>query len=272
MKGIDPDVIKDIVYGIILAAGLWFKSWKDRKNTKKDNEALRLQMLEAALKLAETHKEQLEKDAKQLRDELTDAAKKLAEQAERQLQEKLRLEAEEKKAREARTGIEVNERMDREVRHAEQKILNEYKAQRMYIIHFSNGVVTEAGIHLMKITFESEIVERYDVEKIARFFKEKPIPEMFKSPVRLSLAGEYHYIPDVEAMEHADPNRMDYFNWLSAYRVKSVLWIPLRNNSGKVVAIMVSHWFARTHFDERDIAKIKDMKNDIEGIYDAIRH
>lgn len=266
------DIIEKAFYVVLALTAYIIKYLKEKKDRKKSNEDLRVEMAEAALKLAETHREQLERDAKQLRQELSAAAEKLATQAEKQIQEKARLEADDKIAREAKTGIEVTERMDREVRHAEQKIMNEYRAQRMYIIHFSDGVVTEAGIHLMKITFESEIIERYDVEKISRFFKEKPIHDMFKSPVRISLGGEYHYVPDVEVMDRSDPNRVDYYNWLSAYKVKSVLWIPLRSNSGKVVAIMVTHWYATTHFSEKDIAKIMDMKNDIESIYDALRH
>jgi hypothetical protein len=75
---------------------------------------------------------------------------------------------------------------------------------------------------------------------------------------------------DVGLMDKSDPSRIDYFNWLSAYKVKSVLWIPLRSSEGRVIAIMVAHWFATTHFDEKDISKIRDMKNDIEAIYDRI--
>jgi len=265
-------IIKEIFYIVLAVIGLTWKYFKDRKNAKKDNEELRIQMAEAALKLAEAHKEQLKGDADKLRKELQEAAEKLAQEHARQLAERERREAEEKKLRDERRGIEFNNKIDRDVRHAEDKIKFEFKAQRMYVIHFSNVVVTEAGIHLMKLTFKHEVVERYDVEKISMYFNEKPIPEMFKNPMTRALGGEHHYIPDTELMDiKSDINRRDYYDWLCAYRVRSTLWIPIKDRTGKVVAILVSHWFAPTHFAPADISKMKDMKNDIEAIYDSLK-
>jgi hypothetical protein len=260
----DKDLIKELGYIVVALAAFVIKYYKDKKNAKRNSDDLRLEMAQLAQRIAEEARDKAEKDASVVRSELTVAAQRLAEETARQQAEEARIKAE-------RSGIELNERIDREVRHAIKKIQNEYHCQRAYVIHFSNGVVTEAGIHLMKITLKSEVLERYDVEPVAKYFNETPIPEMFKSPMTLVLAGGDYYVKDIEEIKRLDPARAEYCNWLTAYKVKSVIWIPIRGRSGKIVAILVLHWYASTHFSPSEIVKIKDMKREIESIYTPLQ-
>jgi hypothetical protein len=254
------DLYKDLAYIVIGLTAYIIKYYKDKKNAAKNTEDLLVRMANDARLLAEEQRTKAEQDAASLRKELAVAAQSLAEETARQLTRDKAQAAE-------RSGIELNERIDREIRHSIIKIRNEYHFQRAYVIHFSNGVVTEAGIHLMKITLKSEVLERYDVEPVAKYFNETPIPEMFKSPMTLVLAGADYYLKDIETIQRTDPARSDYYNWLCAYKVKSTLWIPIRSRSGKIVAILVLHWYASTQWSPSELTKIKDMKREIESIY-----
>jgi hypothetical protein len=258
------DLYKDLAYIVIGLTAYVIKYYKDKRNAKKNNEDLRLEMAQVAQRIAEEQRSKAEEQSARLKEELAEAALKLAEETARQ-------QAREKAAQAEKSGIEINERIDREIRHAIIKIRNEYHFQRAYVVHFSNGVVTEAGIHLMKITLKSEVLERYDVEPVAKYFNEAPIPEMFKSPMTLVLAGAEYYLKDIETIQRTDPARADYYDWLCAYKVRSTLWVPIRSRSGKIVAILVLHWFATTQWSPSELAKIKDMKREIEGIYHTLQ-
>lgn len=259
----DKDLVKEIGYVAIAVTAFVIKYYKDKKNAKKNNEDLALEMAKVAHNLSEEQRKKAEEAAAVLKKELEESARKLAEQSARYL-------AEEKKIREMQSGIELDQRIDREVRHASGKIITAFHAQRAYVIHFSNGTVTEAGIHLMKMSFLSEVVEHFSVERIAGYFKETPIPEMFKSPMTLILAGARYYISDVDLEKPVTPAQKEYNDWLNAYKVRSTLWLPIHNTNRKIVAIFVIHWFASTHLSPSELSRIRDMKSEIENIYNAL--
>lgn len=263
--------LKEVIIGL-LGIGIYiFNYFKTRANKKKEIEAEQLQRESAALKLAEESKKQAEELAKKLKAELDIAAEKLASETARQLKEREEHETEEKKRLDHIRSIQVNEDVDRRVKHAENAIKYRYQAQRMYVIHFSNGTKTESGLHLYKITFKHEVVENFTVEPISKYFNEKPIPEMFNTPMRRTLRGEEYYLADIDTLDRNDPSCKLYRDWLEAYKIKSTLWVPLKNHSGNVVAILVIHWFAKTHLQDPDISKIRDMKSEIELIYNDLQ-
>jgi hypothetical protein len=262
-KVLDKDTIKEIAYGVIILVAAIIKHYKDKKDRKKNSETQTVEMARIAQQIAEDQAARIQVDAARLKKELDDAASKLAEQT-------ARYAAEERKMREMQSGIELDQRIDKEVRHAEGKILNAFHVQRMYVIHFSNGTVTEAGIHLMKMSFMSEVVEHFSVERIAGYFKETPIPEMFKSPMTLILAGATYYVQDIDEEKPVTPAQREYYDWLTSYKVKSTLWLPIHNSNRKTVAILVMHWFASTHLSTVELSRIRDMKSEIETIYNKL--
>lgn len=152
---------------------------------------------------------------------------------------------------------------------------------RMYVIHYTNGSETEAGLPLFKVSFHHEVLEDYYVEPIAKHFKtERSIPEMFISPVKhLMHTGKFFLesVDDLKAQIQKelgeDPTnvenqqRLEHCDWLISYKVKCVLWLALKNKSGKKVAIQVIHFPAARAIDKTDIPKIEDMKKSIEDIY-----
>lgn len=180
------------------------------------------------------------------------------------------LAAKEKAAQSNNSSIENIQETDRQVRHAERRIKYEFHAMRMFIIHFSNGTVTEAGVHLLKITFKHEVLVNYQVEPVSKYFQEIPMPEMFVQPfVHVVRSGMYH-LKNIDELDLNDPHCKEYHDWLTAYRVRSTLWMALNNKSGKMMAVMVMHFPANSRLGSEDIIKIKDMKKDIEEIYNRL--
>lgn len=178
--------------------------------------------------------------------------------------------AKEKAAQSNNSSIENIQETDRQVRHAERKIKYEFHAMRMFIIHFSNGTITEAGVHLFKITFKHEVLVNYQVEPVSKYFQEIPMPEMFVQPfVHVVRSGMYH-LKNVDELDLNDPHCKEYQDWLKAYHVRSTLWIALNDRSGKMMAVMVMHFPANSRLTGEDIIKIKDMKKDIEEIYNRL--
>lgn len=262
---------KEIIFGLIGIGIYVFNYFKTRANKKKEIEAERIQREGEAVKLAEENRKQAVELATKLKKELDIAAEKLAQETARQLQEREKHEEEERKRLEHIRSIQVNDDVDRRVKHAENAIKYRFQAQRVYVIHFSNGTKTESGLHLYKITFKHEVLENFTVEPISKYFNEKPIPEMFNIPMRKALRGDEYYLSDAETLDRNDPTVKLYRDWLEAYKIKSTLWMPLKNHSGNVVAILVIHWFGKTYLQDPDISKIRDMKSEIELIYNDLQ-
>lgn len=178
--------------------------------------------------------------------------------------------AKEKATQSNNSSIESIQETDRQVRHAQRRIKYEFQAMRMFIIHFSNGTITEAGVHLLKITFKHEVLINFQVEPVSKYFQEIPMPEMFVTPfVHVVRSGIYH-LKNIDDLDLNDANCKEYHDWLSAYHARSTLWMALNNKAGKMMAVMVMHFPANSRLTGEDIVKIKDMKRDIEEIYNRL--
>lgn len=178
--------------------------------------------------------------------------------------------AKDKAAKANNASIESIQETDRQIRHAERRIKYEFQAMRMYVIHFSNGTITEAGVHLLKITFKHEVLINYQVEPVAKYFQEVPMPEMLITPfVNVVRAGMYH-LKSIDDLDVSDQHCKEYHDWLQGYKVRSVLWLSLTNKAGKLMAVLVMHFPANSRLSDSDIQKIKDMKKDIEEIYNRL--
>lgn len=166
-------------------------------------------------------------------------------------------------------SIEFLNEVNREVTHEIKKIRDRYHVMRGYVIHFSNGTVTEAGLSLMKITMKHEVVVDWQVEPISKNFQEYPMPEMFLSAMTHVIRAGQYYLKSRDLLNINDANNRDYHDWLKAYKVNSTMWLPIKKH-GKIAAILVCHWPANTDLDGSIIAKIKDINRNIETIYAKI--
>jgi hypothetical protein len=166
-------------------------------------------------------------------------------------------------------SLEYLNEINRQVTHETKKIRDRHQSMRVYVIHFSNGTVTEAGLSLMKVTFKHEVVIDWQVEPVSRHFQEYPMPEMFLSSMTSVIRTGQYYLKNRNDLNVNDANHRDYFDWLKAYKVNSCMWLPIKKN-GKIAAILVAHWPATTDLDGSVIAKIKDINRNIEGIYARI--
>lgn len=185
---------------------------------------------------------------------------------------KRRQEAKAKADKAGKTGIEVIHEIDKAVKHEERKIKFTYHAHRCFIIHFSNGTFTDAGLSLFKITIKHEVLEGYYVEPIAHNFQEIPLPDMFVKPVSNVVKYGQYYMKDKTQLDTKDPNDKILSDWLGAYQpeIKSMLWVELKNASNKIVAIFCMHFPIANAVTDTDIIKIKDMKRSIEHIYNSL--
>jgi hypothetical protein len=178
-------------------------------------------------------------------------------------------------------SIDSIEEVRNKVSHEEKKILYSFGGMRMFVIHYTNGTETEAGMPLFKVSFHHEVLEDYYVEPIAKHFKtERPIPEMLISPVKHLMHSGRFFIESVEDLKRQieldlveDPTnidnqqRLEHCDWLLSYKVKCVLWLAIKNKNGKKVAIQVIHWPAARAINKADIPKIEDMKKSVEDVY-----
>lgn len=262
---------KEVVIGIIGIAVYIFNHFKNSWATKKQKELEQEQRESAALKLAQDSKKQAEDIAATLRQELVTAAERLAAETARQIHEREHREAEDKARIEHARSIEVMEDIDKKAKHTSKAIIRRFRAQRAYVIHWSNGTETAAGLHLMKITFKHEVVEDFSVEPISRYFREKHLPEMFFGPMKKALTGSEYYLNDSAELDINDPYCKSYRDWLESYKVRSTIWVPLKSSTGNVIAILVLHWHAKPHLSDIEISLIRDMKGEIEDFYKPLK-
>lgn len=268
------NVLTSIITAVTLLVPAWWK-WNHEK--KKDKDAatkLASEVKHAADKFAYDTATQIQNDFKKLVEKLEESTNRLVAITEKQFLDKEHREKEEKQRQLEKSSVEYLIKVDREISHKTKRIVFYYQAMRSYVIHFSDGSVTEANLHLLKITFLHESLVDWSekrVDSVAKLFKETHIPDMFLSPMyRLIKEGEY-YLKDVESLDIKNAHARDYYDWLTAYNVKSSLWIPIRTNEGKIVAVLVAHWPVKTDWPGTVLAKIRDVNRLIEQVYDEFK-
>lgn len=167
-------------------------------------------------------------------------------------------------------SVENFTEVTRLIRHEMRKMMIDCpKIMRIHTIHFSNGTETDAGLHLLKLTFLHEIVINYNVEPIAHYFHERMIPDMFLRPVSLVIRTGQYYLKRKEELNPEDVNDIALANWLTSYNpeTKSMLWIAIRNTSGKVVAILAMYFPAPEAVSDQAIIRLQNLNQEIEKIY-----
>jgi hypothetical protein len=140
---------------------------------------------------------------------------------------------------------------------------------RIHTVHFSNGTETDAGLHLLKLTFLHEIVQNYQVEPIAQYFQEHTIPDKFLRPVSTVIRAGQYYMRRRSDLDMKDVNDVSLATWLEAYNptIKSMLWLAIRNRGGKTVAILCMYFPVEEAINQQQIIRLQDMNQEIERIY-----
>lgn len=163
-------------------------------------------------------------------------------------------------------SIEFTSLVHEKVKNAENEIMKVWRPVRMFIFHFYNGDVTEAGLPLLKIAIRHEIALYPGVKFITEHYQGRPVPEMFYEGIKETFK-KGHFVFTLESCE-TNPPLKDFFD---TWDVSSMLWIAVRNVTGKPAAVLVLQWPGeKPPVDYRDILKIKAEKLTIEKIYAAI--
>lgn len=186
------------------------------------------------------------------------------------LKEKEQKELAEKSKIEEKKSVEFTEELNRIVTHENKKIRDRYQAVRVYIIHFTNGTVTEANLHLVKLSFKHEVVVDWldhRIEALSKDWQEAHMPDMFLSPMRQVMTTGKYYLRDREKLNQNEVNSRAFYFWLKAHKIMSTRWLAIRNGKRRVVAVLVSDWPASTDLDDTIKAHIDDIRRNIEGIY-----
>jgi hypothetical protein len=168
------------------------------------------------------------------------------------------------------SSVETFSEVNRLVKHEERKMMIACnRIMRIHVMHFSNGTETDAGLHLLKLTFVHEIVQNWSVEPIAQNFQELPIPDMFLRPVSAVIRTGQYYLKRRSDLDPTEVNDSSLATWLGAYNpeIKSMLWIPINSKFGKPVAILCMYFPAEEAVDDKIIIRLKDMNHEIEKIY-----
>lgn len=171
----------------------------------------------------------------------------------------------------AKSGIEFSNIIDKDVKHIEHKIMHVYTPMRIFVIHFRNGIHTDAGLSLHKMTIRHEIQILDSVSRISENYQDTPVPDMFYSMItRVRTEGHYYLDDREDLLKDVGKNQLLY-DWLTIYEAKSMLGVEIKNGkSGKIVAILVLHFPVPRTLNRIDIVKIKEFKRVIESIYDRL--
>lgn len=180
---------------------------------------------------------------------------------------------EEKKSLEvaSKSGIEFSNIIDKDVKHIEHKIMHIYTPMRIFVIQFRNGIHTDSGLSLHKMTIMHELRVIDTVSPISDNYQDCPVPDMFYSMITRVRTEGHYYLDDRELLlVDGDKNHLLY-DWLTAYETRSMLGVEIKNGkSGKIVAILMMHFPVAKTLNRVDIIKIKELKRTIESIYDKL--
>jgi hypothetical protein len=178
--------------------------------------------------------------------------------------------AQEKFERERKSKKEFTDTIDRDVRHIITRFLSSLRPMRGFVIHFSDGQQTEAGLHLHKLTVRHEVKESQIVIPITDTHTLRPVPEFMRSMFnRVRLAGSFYLKDrDVLALKDSKEYNIDLFNWFVYYGVRSMYLTELYKH-GEFVAILALQFPAINTLTDRDIVAINEEKKNIERIYEV---
>lgn len=173
-------------------------------------------------------------------------------------------EKREKAKKRQRSGVEFTSEVHLKVKDEENKIMRAFRPCRMFVYHFHNGEVSEAGLHLFKITIRHEVVEISSVQYMTDHYQGKPIPEMFYQIIKDTFTDHYHFVAGVESIQEENPPLRDF---MVAWDIGSMLFLGLANKSGKVDSVLAMHWPRPNAVNHKQILQLRIAKNSIERIY-----
>jgi hypothetical protein len=180
-------------------------------------------------------------------------------------------QAQESKKKESTSEMEIYLEVDKLVREAETKIMRKNpRIMKMHVMHLSNGTFTESGLPLLNITFlHEEVFPTWAVEPFSDLFQRRAMPSMFLKPANEVREKGKYYLKRRSTLDLTDKNEKDLHDFLITYKpeVKSMLWLPLLNKSGKPVAIWCMYFPAEEAVDDTDIMRLSLDKVAIEDIY-----
>jgi hypothetical protein len=193
-------------------------------------------------------------------------------EAERQARERIEAEkkaAQEKAERERQSKKEFTDAIDRDVRHIITRFLAPHRPMRGFVIHFSDGQKTEAGLHLHKLTVRHEVKESQVVIPLTDTHTLRPVPEFMRSMFnRVRSTGSFYLRDrDVLALRESKEYNIDLFNWFVYYGVRSMYLTELWKN-GEFVAILALQFAVINTLSDSDIVAINEEKKNIERIYE----
>lgn len=194
--------------------------------------------------------------------------KEAIQRAQEKIEAERKAEAE-KAERERKSKKEFTDTIDRDVRHIITRFLSSLRPMRGFVIHFSDGQQTEAGLHLHKLTVRHEVKESQIVIPITDTHTLRPVPEFMRSMFnRVRLTGSFYLRDrDVLALKDSKDYNIDLFNWFVYYGVRSMYLTELYKH-GEFVAILALQFPAINTLSEADIVAINEEKKNIERIYE----
>lgn len=160
-------------------------------------------------------------------------------------------------------GLSNNMEIDRQVKHVEIKFAT-FGPNRVFVMHFHNGTLTDAGLSIQKVVISHEIVIG-DYPKMTPYHQSIPIPEFLQRTLSRVVFQDWHEITDRENIHDKNP---ELYNWMVHYGVISQYCSALYDTKTKMIVAVLVIQFDRIHkMDEAAITKINEEKKRIEAIF-----
>lgn len=166
-----------------------------------------------------------------------------------------------------RSGYEFTNLIDAKVKNHENDLMKIYRPCRMFILHFFNGEVTFAGLHLLKFAVKHEITQGPHIRYMNPHFQREPVPEFLSESLRNVFEKGYHFDNYKDLGENPP-----FQEWMESWNFNSILFIGLRSNNSSVPeSILVMQWQGDFPLQRNDILHIRasDSKHNTEKIYQA---
>lgn len=166
-----------------------------------------------------------------------------------------------------KSGLEFTSLLDAKVKNYENELMKTYRPCRMFVLHFFNGEVTFAGLHLLKWAIKHEIVQGPHIRYMNQHFQREPVPEMFNESLKNVFEHSYHVDNYTGLLENPPFQEL-----MDSWHFKSMLFIGLKTIGTQVPSsILVMQWSGEFPLQRNDILEIRssDSKRWIEKIYEA---
>lgn len=183
----------------------------------------------------------------------------------------LRKEILRRRAKKKPSSLAKNLEIDSEIYPVLWHLMLRYKCIRAYITQFHNGDNFYTGQSIQRETVSHEVVADSTVTKI-KPFRDNVLITYMDHKILVEIKEHSQFSFGLKWHAQIDENFYHMLkDWTDLYSVRSLLYLPIKNRQGNIVAILNMHWNFSEAINRKHGLEIQEQVTLLETVFNRIK-